>query len=138
MKLVIVHHHFRPGGVRRVIELATPHLIAHWPERIRAVVLATGEPPDPAWLRALRKRLGGTPVKIVVQAAFGYVSELALDGQSLRHRVLDGIMELLREAARNNCLIWAHNLGLGGSPGPAGRAIVGAVRNAQSVSDEVA
>jgi glycosyltransferase involved in cell wall biosynthesis len=113
LKLVIVHHHFRPGGVRRVIELATPHLVAHWPERIRAVVLAAGEAPDPAWLRAFRSRLHGTTVKVVVQPALGYVSELALDGQSLRRRVLDGIMELLREAMRDDCLIWAHNLGLG-------------------------
>jgi len=113
LKLVIVHYHFRPGGVRRVIELATPHLVAHWPERIRAVVLATGEAPSPAWLRAFRSSLHGTPVKVVVQPAFGYVSELALAGQSLRRRVLDGILQLLREAGRDGCLIWAHNLGLG-------------------------
>jgi glycosyltransferase involved in cell wall biosynthesis len=113
LKLVIVHHHFRPGGVRRVIELATPHLVAHWPERIRAVVLATGETPSPAWLRAFRSSLHGTSVKVMVQPAFGYVSELAQDGQNLRGRVMDGIMELLREAARDDCLIWAHNLGLG-------------------------
>ena len=33
--------------------------------------------------------------------------------RSLRRRVVDGIMELLREARRDDCLIWAHNLGLG-------------------------
>ena len=27
MKLIIVHYHLRPGGIRRVIELATPHLL---------------------------------------------------------------------------------------------------------------
>jgi len=113
LKLVIVHHHFRPGGVRRVIELATPHLVAHWPARIRAVVLATGEAPDPAWLRAFRARLHGTRVKALVQPAFGYVSELALDGRSIRRRVIDGIMELLREGLHDDCLVWAHNLGLG-------------------------
>jgi len=113
VRLLIVHHHFRPGGVRRVIELATPHLVTHWPERIRAVVLATGEAPDPGWLRAFRKRLHGLPVKVMVQPAFGYVSELALDGESLRRRVMDGIMELLCEARQDDCLIWAHNLGLG-------------------------
>ncbi len=113
LKLVIVHHHFRPGGVRRVIELATPHLVAHWPERLRTVVLAAGETPDTAWLRAFRERLHGTPVKVLVQPAFGYLSELKPDGQSLRRRVIDGIMELLREARHDECLIWAHNLGLG-------------------------
>jgi len=113
LKLVIVHHHFRPGGVRRVIELGTPHLVAHWPQRVRAVVLATGEAPDPAWLRAFRQRLRGTPVKVLVQPAFGYVSELAQDGRPLRRRVMDGIRQLLREAMHDDCLIWAHNLALG-------------------------
>jgi glycosyltransferase involved in cell wall biosynthesis len=113
VKLLIVHHHFRPGGVRRVIELATPHLVAHWPERIRAVVLAAGEAPDPAWLGAFRDRLHGTPLKAVVQPTFGYVSELGLSGEKLRRRVADGILELLREAKDDECLIWAHNLGLG-------------------------
>jgi len=45
--------------VRRVIELATPHLVSHWPEAIRTVVLATGEAPEAAWLRRFRKELPG-------------------------------------------------------------------------------
>ena len=113
MRLVIVHHHFRPGGVRRVIELATPHLVAHWPEPIRAVVLAAGEAPEAAWLRDFRRKLPGTRVKVVVQPSFGYMSELAETGRSLSDHVVDGIMELVRESARDDCLIWAHNLGLG-------------------------
>ena len=32
---------------------------------------------------------------------------------SLRRRVVDGIMELLGEVMRDDCLIWAHNLGSG-------------------------
>jgi hypothetical protein len=111
--LLIVHHHFRPGGVRRVIATATPHLVAHWPERIRAVVLATGEAPDSGWLHGFRSRLHGTPVKVLVQPAFGYAAELALDAKTLRRRVIEGIMELLRQTMRDDCLIWAHNLGLG-------------------------
>jgi glycosyltransferase involved in cell wall biosynthesis len=113
VKLLIVHHHFRPGGVRRVIELATPHLVAHWPGHIREVVLAAGEAPDPAWLRGFRQRLQGTPVKVFIQPAFGYVSELSLDAKSLQHRVADGLLGLLRETRPADCLIWAHNLGLG-------------------------
>jgi hypothetical protein len=73
LKLVIVHHHFRPGGVRRVIEVATPHVVAHWPERIRSVVLGTGETPSPTWLRAFRSNFHGTSVKVMVQPAFDYV-----------------------------------------------------------------
>ena len=99
--------------MRRVIELATPHLVAHWPERIRAVVLATGEAPDPVWLRTFRQRLHGPSVRVVVQPAFGYLSELAREGRSLGRRVVEGIRVLLGEVAHDDCLVWAHNLGLG-------------------------
>lgn len=113
MKLVVFHSHFRPGGVRRVIELATPHLVAHWPVRVRAVILATGEAPDRVWLQNFRKRLPGTPVKVLVEPAFGYVSELKWDEKTIEKRVRHGVMELVREIIRGECLVWAHNLGLG-------------------------
>ena len=41
VNLVIVHYHFRPGGIRRVIELATPHLVRKASRPITRVVLAT-------------------------------------------------------------------------------------------------
>ena len=113
LQLAIVHNHFRPGGVRRVIELATPHLVAYWPERIRRVVLAAGEAPDPAWLKAFGARLHGTPVKVLVVPAFGYVSELGWPGKRLKQGVLHGVLDLYSTIGREACLIWAHNLGLG-------------------------
>ena len=113
MTLIIVHSHFRPGGVRRVIELATPHLVAHWPERVRAVVRATGEAPERDWLRAFRARLGRTPVKVMLEPAFGYTSELRLERKRLEASVIDGVLRVLRVALRGEGLIWAHNLGLG-------------------------
>ena len=113
MTLVILHSHFRPGGVRRVIELATPHLVANWPERVHSVVLATGEAPDAAWLRSFRAHLPSTPVKVLVQPAFGYASELKSEAKTIRRHVLDGLLELLRVTRHDESLIWAHNLGLG-------------------------
>lgn len=113
VKLVIVHHHFRPGGVRRVIELATPHLVTHWPAPIRTVVLAAGDAPEAAWLRDFRRKLTGTRVKVIVKPSFGYEAELAEADRSLARRVVKGIMELFRESAHDDCLLWAHNLGLG-------------------------
>jgi glycosyltransferase involved in cell wall biosynthesis len=113
LRLFIVHHHFRPGGVRRVIELATPPLVAHGPETIRAVVLATGEAPDPAWLQRFRHRLSGTPLTVLALPPFGYASELNLDTRTLRRHVKKGVKELLGHLAGETSLIWAHNLGLG-------------------------
>lgn len=113
VKLVIVHHHFRPGGVRRVIELATPHLVAYWPEPIRKVVLAAGEEPEAAWLRSFRSKLRGARVTLVVQPSFGYRSELGRTAPNLSQGVAAGIAALVRAAGGEDCLIWAHNLGLG-------------------------
>jgi hypothetical protein len=113
MILMVVHHHFRPGGVRRLIELATPHLVAGWPEPVQSVVLATGEAPDPFWLGGLRAKLDPTPLQVLMRPAFGYTSELPLDGPSLRRQIKDGIIALLRQAGQDRCLLWAHNLGLG-------------------------
>lgn len=112
LRLVILHYHFRPGGVRRVIETATPHLVAHWPSRVDSVLLATGEAPDPAWLGAFRARMRGTPIDVRVESGFGYASELGQDGKAIQGRVREGMGRLLREVAPD-ALIWAHNLGLG-------------------------
>jgi glycosyltransferase involved in cell wall biosynthesis len=113
MQLIIVHHHFRPGGVRRVIELATPPLVACWPGRVRGIALATGEAPDATWLAGLRARLPDTPVKVLVHPAFGYLSELGWDGPKLRRHVQEGLRTLLDEVRRDQGVVWAHNLGLG-------------------------
>ena len=113
LKLVIVHHHFRPGGVRRVIDLGAAHLVAHWPQRIGTVILATGEAPDPAWLRAFRRRLPGMRVKVLTEPAFGYASELRWDARTLEARVGEGLDNLLHELGWCEALVWAHNLGLG-------------------------
>lgn len=113
MRLVVLHHHFRPGGVRRVIEVAAPQLVAHWPERIGSVVLATSEAPDDAWLRAFRQRLHSTRVEVMRHPAFGYASELRLDAGTLRRNVGNAVRKLLRELPSGGGLVWAHNLGLG-------------------------
>ncbi len=96
-----------------MIELATPHLVRLAPEPVSAVVLGTGEAPDADWLRGFRRRLGRTPVKVFVEPAFGYVSELNRNRRAVDRAILDGMKRLLVETSENNCLVWAHNLGLG-------------------------
>src|SRR6266567_3581374 len=61
MRLLIIHYHLRPGGIRRVIELATPHLVKQLGGKVE-VVLATGERADAKWEGGFRRQLGGTPV----------------------------------------------------------------------------
>lgn len=111
--MLVVHHHFRPGGVRRVIELAMPHLVAHWPSQVEAVVLATGEAPDPAWLRTFRWSVSPASVTVMVRPAFGYASEWGSDTGTLHQQLKEGLAHLLQETAGGDRLVWAHNLGLG-------------------------
>lgn len=111
--LLIVHHHFRPGGVRRIIELATPHLLLNKEGAFDGVALVSGEPIPPDWLLAFRQRLGGTPVRVMVCPAFGYASEWHDDDTALRCSVVEGLERLFAPYDASHCLVWAHNLSLG-------------------------
>ncbi len=103
--MFIVHHHFRPGGVRRVIELATPHLVAHWPERIRAVAR-----------RVAAARAAGHDLVVVVSAMGQTTDELL----SLAHRVsptpsrreLDMLLTTGERVAMALLAMALHDLGL--------------------------
>ncbi len=99
--------------MRRVIELATPHLAAHWPDRVEEVLLATGEAPEAEWLEAFREAQPRTRVAVFVRAAFGYAAEAGCPSAILRRRVRAGVQELLSRVLGHRCVFWAHNLGLG-------------------------
>ena len=113
LKLVIVHYHLRPGGIRRIIELATPHLTRHFGGSIRQVVLATGEPASRKWIRNFQTSLGQTVLDLACEPAFGYLSEQKLRPATARKRIRTALGELLTDATSDNCLVWAHNLGIG-------------------------
>jgi glycosyltransferase involved in cell wall biosynthesis len=112
LKLVIVHYHLRPGGIRRVIELATPYLTQQFRGKIRKVIIATGEAGDAEWNANLRTLLGGVPVEIRCDAALGYLSEQKLPVATVRRRVRAAIGKLLAKENATSCLVWAHNLGI--------------------------
>lgn len=113
MRLIVIHHHFRPGGVRRVIELGTPHLVAGAPERVSKVILVGGEGPDAAWLRAFRRRLAPCRVEVMVEPCFGYLSELRVPGPEIERRIVRKLLELRDAGGTRRQVWWAHNLGLG-------------------------
>jgi len=116
MVLLIVHHHFRPGGVRRVIEVATPALVEHWPEPVRLVRLVSGEAPEAGWLRHFRRELRGTRVDVVIEPALGYLADQRLTGERLQQRLSAAVRGLLDGGWGEPVLVWAHNLGLGRNP----------------------
>jgi len=113
LKLIIVHSHFRPGGVRRIIELATPHLARTLRPRVDEVVLAAGEAPEAAWLKGFQTRLGRVPATCAIEPALGYLSEQRAHPRTVARRIHAHFQRLLADATPGNCIAWAHNLGLG-------------------------
>lgn len=113
MNLVIVHSHFRPSGVRRVIELATPSLIATWSPQIEQIVLVAGESPDDAWLERFRKGVGGVRVTCSIEPAAGYLSGQSTTVAVIARRLRAHLDLCLGAMDAGSCLVWAHNQGLG-------------------------
>jgi glycosyltransferase involved in cell wall biosynthesis len=110
VKLIIVHYHLRPGGIRRIIELATPHLgrLAG----VDSIVLACGEAADRRWNEAFIRAARPMSVEFFVEPAFNYVSEQRLPPARVRAAVTDALRRLLQGSSAGNCAVWAHNLGI--------------------------
>jgi glycosyltransferase involved in cell wall biosynthesis len=114
LHLLIVHNHFRPGGVRRVIETGTPYLVQRLRPRVCRVVIAAGEPPPKAWWSQFRSLLRPVPVACVCDPALQYISEQPGHGAAaIRGRLRESLVQLLAEARSEEWLVWAHNQGLG-------------------------
>ncbi len=97
---VVMHYHLRPGGVRRVIEMALPALARAG--GVRRVTLLVGEGGADEWVAGLRAALGDVALEVVVAAGCGYSAD---QGEVVRPD-LEGICE-------RGCVVWVHNLGLG-------------------------
>jgi len=109
LRLIIVHYHLRPGGVRRIIEMAVPFLVH--PGGCDSVVLAIGEAPDPAWLSAFEHKLAGVKVELFVDAAFGYCSEHKMPRARLQARLRKSASLLFAQA--HDAVVWFHNPSVG-------------------------
>lgn len=116
MQLVIVHSHFRPGGVRRVIELATSHLARLAGNDLEEVVLVGGERPDSTWWNHFRKTLGRKLVRCRIDRALGYFSEQTDSPAVLRRRIRRHLRRALLRHPPAHTVVWAHNLGLARNP----------------------
>ena len=113
MKLLIVHSHYRPGGVRRVIELAAPHLVKALQPAATEIVLVGGEAPDDGWVDALQKRMGRVRVSLAIEPALGYFSEQQAGPPTLARRIRTHLEQCLSGLTARNVVVWAHNQGLG-------------------------
>lgn len=113
LRFVIVHSHYRPGGVRRVIELALPGLARALRPRVTDIILAGGEAPDAAWLARLQRSVGALPVSCAIDPALGYVSEQRARPARIGCRITALLERILSSLTPAGAVVWAHNLGLG-------------------------
>ena len=111
--LVVVHYHLRPGGVRRIIELALPHIALASPNSFAAIVLATGEKPEPNWREIADAKPAGTPVHFFCEPAFRYLSEQRSSPEVIRGKVRRLSKSWRKPFHPHETLFWAQNLALG-------------------------
>lgn len=112
MRLIIFHYHLRPGGVRRIIELATAPILKQFQGAIGQVVLATGEAQDAQWNESFKHRLQGTAVEFLVEPALGYLSEQRTTPRAASRRIRAALERVLATSQAHDTLVWAHNLGI--------------------------
>ena len=110
--LVVIHYHLRPGGVRRIIELALPQIASAVPMPLESITLASGELPDAAWRQNLTSALRGTRLSFLREPAFRYLSEQRSPPEVIRRQIRSALERLTKNGPPDQTLIWAHNLGL--------------------------
>jgi glycosyltransferase involved in cell wall biosynthesis len=110
MHLLIVHYHLRPGGIRRIIETATPYLVAGAPQPVGRVILATGEAASAAWHRAFARSLAPVPVEVAVVPAFRYFSEQRATPGTVAKHIRQALHRLL---GAGQPVVWIHNPAVG-------------------------
>lgn len=113
LRLIVVHSHFRPGGVRRVIEAATVYLVKALRPAVDEVLLVGGDAPETAWEARFRAKLGKLRLRCSFDSALHYFANCPSDPQSLARRIRGHLQRVLGDATPANCVVWAHNLGLG-------------------------
>ncbi len=105
-KLIILHYHLRPGGVRRVIEMYLPALAVSGV--FDSITLAVGEADDHAWTDFVTPTVKGVPFAIHVEPALAYLTERASDASRIRSE----LRTFLQRWCNEGSVVWAHNLGL--------------------------
>lgn len=107
--LVVVHYHLRPGGVRRVIEVTLPAIVAAMPSLDRVTIIV-GEADRDGWLDSLRANISGVTFELRANASIGYFSELKVGPEAAREDVRKFLQDVVNSDVET--LVWAHNMGL--------------------------
>ncbi len=109
----VFHYHFRPSGVRSVVDRTLPLLLKQVLQTDR-VVFITGEEPDPDWFSQMQGKLAPRKVSIDVVPQLSYLAEQTANPDEMRRGMKEALHRLfLRHRPK---LLWAHNLSVGRNP----------------------
>jgi hypothetical protein len=111
LKLLIVHYHFRAGGIRRVIELGARGIVDQAPAPITEIILASGEAPPEEWIGELRAGLSAISVTSFTEPVFRYISEQRSPIALIRRQITARVAKLLDDVGSG--VVWAHNFAVG-------------------------
>src|SRR5690606_38815947 len=102
LKLIIFHYHLRPGGIRRIIELATPHLVKGSNGRIHTVVVATGENATRDWQNHFRQHVAPASLNFFIEPTFNYLSEQTATAGEISQNIRAALKRLFVDSHQRN------------------------------------
>jgi hypothetical protein len=110
--LVVVHYHWRPGGVRRVVELTLPAIAsAAGPALKRITVLNGGSINERPALENL-----DTPMAFIHEPACDYFSNQTESPKALSLKIRKALQRAIPEHEAFRTLIWFQNPALARNP----------------------
>ena len=109
--LVVVHYHWRPGGVRRVVELTLPAIVAATPSLKQVTLLSGGASHE-------RPEIGplGLPTAFIHEPACDYFSGQQDDPQTISRKIRMALSLAIPESDSSRTLIWFQNPALARNP----------------------
>ena len=106
LHLVVIHYHWRPGGVRKVVELTLPAILRAADPDLKKVTLLSGSPLSEYPL------IEKLEVAVHSEPAFDYLSGQLQSAESIASHIRAALGSAIPSELADRTLIWFHNPGL--------------------------
>ena len=101
---MVVHYHWRPGGVRRVVELTLPAIAAAAGDRLKVILLSGGTPDEAPDLGGLADR-----AVLIHEPACDYFSNQQDTPERISKSIQQAISRAMEGCDPTRTLIWFQN-----------------------------
>jgi hypothetical protein len=101
--LVVIHYHWRAGGVRRIVEISLPAILQASCSQIQKTTLLSGTPiPESHWMDL-------PEVSFCCEPAMDYYSAQALDAAPIAKKIQATLHRVIPLDEARQTLLWFHN-----------------------------